>query len=125
MAQGPFSSTGSFFVHDREGNAYPATFLTDANGTPTVDEVLEHGLLDKAYSPERSLCSTRMASPSQTRITKRTRRRDRFIRRCSAASPCLRGLRPGRNRMMMMTTRSEPPYKSALTRPCKSVYSVN
>jgi len=53
MAQGPFSSRESFFVHDREGNAYPATFLTYADGTPIVDEVLERGLLDKSYGPER------------------------------------------------------------------------
>jgi hypothetical protein len=37
MAQGPFSSTGSFFVRDKSTNKlYPATFLTYADGTPVT-----------------------------------------------------------------------------------------
>ena len=39
-----FSSTGSFYVQDRSGNYYPATFLTYANGTPIVDNVLASGV---------------------------------------------------------------------------------
>jgi hypothetical protein len=35
-----FTSTGSFFVKDKSGNYYPATFLVDASGSPVVDHVL-------------------------------------------------------------------------------------
>jgi hypothetical protein len=41
---------GNFFVQDRagdrpgSGNYYPATFLTYADGTPVVDEVLARGI---------------------------------------------------------------------------------
>jgi hypothetical protein len=42
--QGPFSSTGAFFVRSRGGDYYPATFLTYADGTPVVDSVLANGI---------------------------------------------------------------------------------
>jgi hypothetical protein len=35
-----FTSIGSFFVQDKSGRYYPATFLADANGTPIVDHVV-------------------------------------------------------------------------------------
>ncbi|HEX4427117.1 MAG TPA: hypothetical protein VH079_17090, partial [Terriglobales bacterium] len=44
MTQQTFSSTGSFFVQDRSGRYYPATFLTYSDGTPIVDAVLANGL---------------------------------------------------------------------------------
>src|SRR5215813_9113059 len=44
MAQAYFSNTGSFFVQDRSGNYYPATFLTYSDGTPVVDSVLANGI---------------------------------------------------------------------------------
>jgi hypothetical protein len=54
MAPGPFSSTGSFFVRDKSTNKlYPATFLTYADGTPMVDEVLESELLTRTGDPNK------------------------------------------------------------------------
>jgi Hom_end-associated Hint len=38
MAQ--FTSTGSFFVKDKSGNYYSATFLANSNGNPIVDPVV-------------------------------------------------------------------------------------
>jgi hypothetical protein len=35
-----FTSAGSFFVKDRAGNYYPATFLVDASGSIVIDNVL-------------------------------------------------------------------------------------
>jgi hypothetical protein len=35
-----FTSAGSFFVQDRSGRYYPATFLVDASGSLVVDNVL-------------------------------------------------------------------------------------
>jgi hypothetical protein len=46
-----FSNRGSFFVRDRTGNYYPATFLTYSDGTPVVDEVLAKGL--SAHRPDQ------------------------------------------------------------------------
>jgi hypothetical protein len=40
MAQNLFTNIGSFFVQDRSGRYYPATFLADAYGNPIVDTVL-------------------------------------------------------------------------------------
>jgi hypothetical protein len=48
MAQ-KFTSTGNFFVKDKSGGYYPATFLADAYGTPIVDSVLANNL-----SPHKS-----------------------------------------------------------------------
>ena len=40
MADNLYTSIGSFFVQDRSGRYYPATFLADTNGNPIVDTVL-------------------------------------------------------------------------------------
>lgn len=40
MAQNMFTSSGNFFVRDKSGQYYPATFLADANGNKIVDTVL-------------------------------------------------------------------------------------
>src|SRR5262249_31742117 len=47
-----FSSVGNFYVKDKAGNYYPATFLVDPNGAPVVDSVLARGL-QPPYSPQQ------------------------------------------------------------------------
>jgi hypothetical protein len=44
MAQNMFTSSGNFFVRDKSGHYYPATFLADANGNKIVDTVLAGNL---------------------------------------------------------------------------------
>jgi hypothetical protein len=44
MAQDMFTSSGNFFVRDKSGHYYPATFLADANGNKIVDTVLVSNL---------------------------------------------------------------------------------
>ena len=47
-----FSSMGNFFVQDKSGNYYPATFLTWADGTPVVNSVSQNRL-SAPYPPNQ------------------------------------------------------------------------
>jgi hypothetical protein len=51
VAQPAFTSVGNFFVQDRSGNYYPATFLADANGNPIVDTAFAN--VSKIYPASR------------------------------------------------------------------------
>ena len=46
------SSSGSFYVLDKAGNFYPATYLVDSNGNYIVDYALTNGALTGIYSSQ-------------------------------------------------------------------------
>ena len=57
MAPQMFSSTGNFFVQSKSGDYYPATFLTYADGTPVVNDVLARGISAYTQQPHLDLHS--------------------------------------------------------------------